>query len=408
VNAVQVQVSAMAHGGSALARHEGKVIFIPYVLPGEDVLVEVTEEKARYSRGRPVEIITPSADRIEPRCPHFGTCGGCQWQHITYERQLSLREEVLRSQFKRIAHLAEAPVEPTLATESRWHYRNRVQLHVNEDGQLGFMAAEEHAVVPLDECHIMHPLLWDVFSALDVDFPDLERVSLRAGVSTGERLLVLELTGKEPPVVEVDLPISCVLLLKDGTPVTYVGDSYVTESIGGRSLRISAGSFFQVHTSQANQLLATVKHYANPHGDEVVLDLYCGVGTFALYLSDHVAQVIGIDSSEAAIEDARFNSQDTTNVRFEQGSAEELLPSMEQPIDLVVLDPPRQGLSKEALIALMALSPPKVVYVSCDPATLARDTAKMLQAGYELLEVQPVDMFPQTYHVEAVALLQRR
>lgn len=408
MKAVQVQVSAMAHGGSALARHEGKVIFIPYVLPGEDVLVEVTEEKARYSRGRPVEIITPSADRIEPRCPHFGTCGGCQWQHIAYERQLSLREEVLRSQFKRIAHLAEAPVEPTLAAESRWHYRNRVQLHLDEEGQLGFMAAEEHAVVPLDECHIMHPLLWDVFSALDVDFPELERVSLRAGVSTGERLLVLELAGKEPPVVEVDLPISCVLLLKDGTPVTYVGDSYVTENVGVRSLRISATSFFQVHTSQAEQLLALVERFANPQGNEVLLDLYCGVGTFALNLADRVAQVTGIDSSETAIDDARFNSQDTTNVRFEQGSAEDLLPSIEQPIDLVILDPPRQGLSKQALKALMALGPPKVVYVSCDPATLARDIANMLQVGYELLEVQPVDMFPQTYHVEAVALLQRR
>jgi 23S rRNA (uracil1939-C5)-methyltransferase len=408
MKAVKVQVSAMAHGGSALARHEGKVIFVPYVLPGEDVLVEVTEEKARYSRGRPVEIITPSADRIEPRCPHFGTCGGCQWQHIAYERQLSIREEVLRSQLKRIAHLSDAPVEPTLATEGAWHYRNHVQLHLDEEGRLGFMAAEEHAVVPLDECHIMHPLLWDVFSALDVDFPELERVSLRAGISTGERLLVLELAGKEPPVVEVDLPISCVLLLKDGTPVTYVGNNYVTESIGGRALRISAGSFFQVHTSQAEELLAIVKRYADPQEDDIVLDLYCGVGTFALNLSDNVAQIVGIDSSESAIDDARYNSQDITNVRFEQGSAEDLLPSIEQPIDLVILDPPRQGLSKEALTALMALGPPKVVYVSCDPATLARDVAQMLQVGYELLEVQPVDMFPQTYHVEAVALLERR
>jgi len=400
-------VSAMAHGGDALARHEGKVIFMPYVLPGEDVLVEVTEEKARYSRGRPVEIITPSADRIEPRCPHFGTCGGCQWQHIAYERQLSLREEVLRSQLQRIAHLKEAPVQPTLAAEGAWHYRNHVQLHLDEEGRLGFIAADGPAVVPLDECHVMHPLLWDVFSALDVDFPELERVSLRAGISTGDRLLVLELTGKEPPVVEVDLPISCVLLLIDGTPVTYMGDSYVTENIGGRSLRISAGSFFQVHTSQAEQLLAIVNRYANPQTDDVVLDLYCGVGTFALHLSANAAQVIGIDSSEAAIDDARFNSRDVANVRFELGSAEDLLPSIEQSIDLVILDPPRQGLSKEALSALMALDPPKVVYVSCDPATLARDVAKMLQLGYELLEVQPVDMFPQTYHVEAVALLER-
>ncbi len=402
---IRVQIEAMAHGGSALARHEGKVVFIPYVLPGEEVLVEVTEEKPKYSRGRPVEIETPSPDRVEPQCSHFGTCGGCHWQHIAYERQVRLRQEILQSQLTQIAHLPDAPVEPTVRAENAWHYRNHVQLHLDDAGRPGFMAAERHVVVPIAECLIMHPLLWEIFSSLDIDFPDLERVSLRAGVTTGEQLLILETAGHEAPGLEIDVPISCVLLLGDGQAVTYVGNSYVTEHLAGRPIRISAASFFQVHTDQAAQLLATVQRYANPQGNEVVLDLYCGVGTFAVGLSDRVAAVTGIDASEAAIEDARHNSKDLTNLRFQQGSVEQLLPTIEEKIDLVILDPPRQGLSKEALSALVDQAPRKVVYVSCDPATLARDVGRMTRAGYELISIQPVDMFPQTYHVEAVALL---
>jgi len=402
---IQVQISAMAHGGEAVARHGGKVVFVPYVLPGEEVLVELTEEKANYSRGRAVEVIAPSPDRVEARCPHFGTCGGCQWQHIAYERQLTLREEILRSQLTRIAHLADPPVRATLAAENPWCYRNHVQLHLDEDGRPGFLDAQRHIVVPIQECHTMHPLLWDLFSSLEIDFPDLERVSLRAGTSTGERLLILETAGDVAPGVEVDLPISCVLLLPDGTPVTYVGESHVTETVFGRSLRISATSFFQVNTSQVEQLLAAVTRTANLQGDEVLLDLYCGVGTFGLNLADKVAKVIGIDTSDSAIEDARYNSQGTTNVRFLQGTVEELLPSLEESIDLAIVDPPRQGLSKSALAALVGHAPRKVIYVSSDPATLARDIDRMVQSGYELLEVQPVDMLPQTYYLETVALL---
>jgi 23S rRNA (uracil1939-C5)-methyltransferase len=402
---IQVQVETMAHGGSALARHEGKVVFIPYVLPGEEVLIELTEEKARYARGRLVEIKTPSADRVEPRCSHFGTCGGCHWQHIAYDRQVKLREEIIQSQLTRIAHLPDAPVEPTIRAENPWNYRNHVQLHLDATGQPGFIVAEQHDVVPITECFIMHPLLWDMFSSLDINFPDLDRVSLRAGISTGERLLILETAGHEAPGVEIDVPVSCVLLLGDGQPATYVGNNYITERLAGRSIRISATSFFQVHTSQAEQLLATVNRYADPQGNERVLDLYCGVGTFGVGLSDTVAEVIGIDSSEVAIEDARYNSEGITNLRFLQGSAEQLLPTIEEAIDLVILDPPRQGVSKQALSALVAQAPPRVVYVSCDPATLARDVGRMIQAGYELLAVQPVDMFPQTYHVETVVVL---
>lgn len=399
-------MSGMAHGGDALARHEGKVIFIPYVLPGEEVVVELTEERASYSRARLVEVLTPSPDRVEPRCLHYGTCGGCQWQHIAYERQSALREEVLRSQLKRIAHLPSVLVRPTLAAPDPWWYRNHVQLHLEKQGKLGFMGTDGRSVIPITECHIMHALLWDTFVGLEIDFPELERVSLRAGIATGEQLVVLESVGAQAPAIEVDVPISCVLLLGDDTPVTYVGNSYVTERIGSRSLRVSATSFFQANTSQTERLVRTVEEYLDPQGRECLLDLYCGVGTLGLALAGRVSEVIGIDSNEAAIADAKFNAEGMTNVTFLEGSAEQVLPSIEQPIDLVILDPPRQGASKECLAALTTLSVPRIIYVSCDPATLARDVGSLGQSGYQLVEVQPVDMFPQTYHVETVALLQ--
>jgi 23S rRNA (uracil1939-C5)-methyltransferase len=405
MNELQVHVSGMAHGGDAVARHEGKVIFVPYVLPGEEVVVELTEERASYSRARLVEVVTPSPDRVEPRCIHYGTCGGCQWQHISYERQSALREEVLRSQLSRIAHLPDVTVRPTQAASDPWCYRNHVQLHLDQEGQLGFMGIDGRSVIPITECHIMHALLWDIFAGLEIDFPELERVSLRAGIATGEQLVVLESAGSQAPAIEVDVPVSCVLLLGDDTLVTYVGNGYVTERIGSRSLRVSATSFFQANTSQTERLLGALEEYLDPQGHESLLDLYCGVGTLGLALADRVAEVIGVESNEAAMEDASFNAEGMTNVTLLEGSVEQVLPSIEQPIDLVILDPPRQGASKRCLDALGALSAPRIIYVSCDPATLARDVGRLGQSGYRLVEVQPVDMFPQTYHVEAVALL---
>jgi 23S rRNA (uracil1939-C5)-methyltransferase len=405
MTALQVKVVDMAHGGDAVARHDGKVIFIPFTLPGEEVLVEIVEEKPKYSRGVPVEILSASPQRVEPRCPHFGICGGCQWQHVDYEAQLRFREQIVRSQFERIARLPDASVEHSLGMPDPWNYRNHAQLHVDETGQLGFIGATEQRIVPIQECHIMHPLLLDIFHALDIDFPELARVSFRAGTTTGEQLLILEASGEEAPALEADLPVSCVFLLRDGTPVTYMGNSYITEELGRRSFRISASSFFQANTAQAEVLLKTVERYLAPVGAEVLLDVYCGVGTFGLSLADRVGRVIGVDESQAAIDDALFNSQGTSNSDFLQGTAEEILPALEERVDLVILDPPRQGCRRPALEALVKLAAPRVVYVSCDPATLARDVGRMEQGGYELIEVQPVDMFPQTCHTEAVALL---
>ncbi len=410
---IRLQLTAMAHGGEALGRHEGKVIFVPYALPGEEVVVEIVQDKGRYARARLLEVVRPSPDRVEPRCPHFGTCGGCQWQHMAYGAQLRFKEEILRDQLERIGGVSKPPVKPSLGAHDPWFYRNHVQFHLDEEGRLGFLAFRGWEVVPIEVCYIMHPLIEEVFRALDLAFPQLERVSIKVGTRTGQKLLILEMEEDLIPVLEVDEPLSCVEFLPDGTLLTLVGDSHIVEEVGERCFRISAASFFQVNTEQLERLIEVVREYLAPEGDEVLLDAYCGVGTFGLSLAGEVGQVIGVEESDSALADARFNAQyasipvgEGENAEFIGGRVEDTLPDLAK-VDVVILDPPRQGCEREAIIHLVRLAPGKIIYVSCDPATLARDIKRLREGGYHLVEAQLVDMFPQTYHIEAVALLER-
>jgi len=404
----ELRLTDMAHGGDALGRHEGKVIFVPYAIPGEEVVVEITEDKGRYAHARLLEVLSPSPHRVEPPCPHFGPerCGGCQWQHMAYAAQLSFKADVLRDQLNRIGKIAGPPVRLTLGVADPWCYRNHVQFAVGDEG-LGFVATDGRRVETIEVCYLLHPLLEELFTALDLELPGLARLSLRAGVNTGDQMIIFETLDDEPPILESDLPVSCVLLLSDGTPVNLIGNNYITEVVAGRRFRISATSFFQVNTAAAEELVRVVSEYLAPAGDETLLDAYCGVGTFALSLADQVGHVIGIEENAGAVADARLNAAKLANVEFIEGSVEALLPQLDRRIDLAVLDPPRQGCKPEALAALIELAPRRVVYVSCDPATLARDARRLAEGGYQLVEVQPVDMFPQTYHIESAALFGR-
>jgi len=407
----ELHLTDMAHGGDALGRHEGKVIFVPYAIPGEEALVEIVEDKGRYARARLVEILSPSPHRVDPPCPHFGPgrCGGCQWQHIAYPAQLELKAAVVGDQLARLGRLPDVPLKmkPTIPSASPWHYRNHVQFSVGDDGRLGFVATAGRRVETIEVCYLLHPILDELFAALDLELPGLARLSLRAGVNTGDQMMIFETHDDLPPALESDLPVSCVLLLSDGTPVNLIGNNHITEVVAERRFHISAPSFFQVNTAVAEELVRVVGEYLAPAGDETLLDAYCGVGTFALSLADQVGQVIGIEEAAGAVADARLNVAELTNVEFIEGSVEALLPQLDRPIDLAVLDPPRQGCKPEALRALIELAPRRIVYVSCDPATLARDARKLAGGGYRLVEVQPVDMFPQTYHIESVAMFEK-
>jgi 23S rRNA (uracil1939-C5)-methyltransferase len=402
-----LQLMDMAHGGEAVAKHERKVIFVPYAIPGESVRAEITEDKGRFARARLLEVLEASPLRVQAPCPYFGECGGCHWQHLAYEAQLEYKRSIVLTQLQRIAGLSEADVRPTLGMQSPWRYRNRVQFHASADGQLGFMAANSHDVVPVEQCLLMHPLLGDLFDALDLELPDLLNLSLRAGIHTGDQMLVLETGSDQPPELQVNLPVSCVMLLSDGTPVTLVGSPYLREQIAGRQYRVSASSFFQVNTLQTEVLTQQVLSALNPTPDSMVLDGYCGVGVFALGAAAHAKQVVGVELSTSAIADAQANATGLDNVSFVCGSMHRMLPKLGLTQPLVVVDPPRTGLEAATRAALLELAPPRLVYVSCDPATLARDLKALLAAGYLLRGVQPIDMFPQTYHIETVTLLER-
>jgi 23S rRNA (uracil1939-C5)-methyltransferase len=400
----ELELTGIAYGGDALGRHEGRAIFVPYSIPEERVRIEITEDRGRWARASLIEVLHPSPHRAEPPCPYFGVCGGCQWQHMDYEAQLTYKRTVVSEQLHHLGGVKDAPIEPTLPSPDVWHYRNNAQFTPSSDGRLGFRAARSKRVVPIAECLLLHPLLADVFSALDLALPNLERLSLRAGIHSGEAMLIFETVDDEPPEIEVDVPISCVLLLKDGTPINLVGRNHFTEVLGDREFRVSVPSFFQVNTAQAEQLVETVSSFLQLAGEETLLDAYCGVGTFTLSLASRAGRVIGVEESPYAVADARLNAKGLSNVKFIEGRVEVVLPDLGVAVDAAVLDPPRQGCRPEALQALINLKPARIAYVSCDPAALARDARRLVGAGYRLIKVQPVDMFPQTYHIETASL----
>jgi len=394
----------MAQGGEALGRDEsGRVVFVPYAIAGEEARVEIVEAKKDYARARLVEILTASPARVAPRCPHFGVCGGCQWQHIAYAAQLEFKTEIVREQFARIARVTDAPLQPALGMDDPWRYRNNVQFQLDAAGRLCFRALESHDLVPIRECHLLHPLLDELFHTLSFEGADFDEVMLRAGTRTGEKFLLLTGADDTPPEILVDEPVSIAYRTPRGDILPLVGKDAVHEILRGRTFRISPSAFFQVNSTMAERLVEIVERYLEPRAGDVLLDAFSGVGTFGLSLAARVARVIAIEESKDALNDARANAVEFTHIEFKRGQVEDVLPKLETKIDLVVADPPRAGIAPPALEALIARAPRVIAYVSCDPATLARDARRLIEGGYRLVEVQPVDMFPQTYHIESVS-----
>ncbi len=425
MDTITLDLTGIAHGGEAIGRHAGKVIFVPYALPGERVRARLVDERERWARAELVEVLSPAADRVDPPCPYFGPglCGGCQWQHIRYERQLALKREIVADQLRRLGHLANPPVKPTIAVGEPFGYRNHVQLAISTEGRLGFRRADSHEVIPINRCLLLHPLLDELHRALQLGDEEepasemagwLRQVILRAGVTTGQQLVIFETQGDQPPGLEVDLPVSCALITHDGQVRPLIGPPYTEEVVAGRVYRVSAGSFFQVNTPGAEVLVQLVRDYLEPQPGDTLLDAYCGVGLFGLALSDQVRHLIGIEENPLACEDFAWNARDYAPqcVELHEGPVAEVLavlPARDdrpegQQINLAVVDPPRSGVGEEALQELARLGPRRIAYVSCDPATLARDVEYLQAGGYRLVEMQPVDLFPQTYHVESVSL----
>jgi len=250
-------------------------------------------------------------------------------------------------------------------------------------------------------------LLSELYTSLDLLLPEVEQLELRVGTATGDLMLLLQTYDEEPPSLEVDFPLSIVQVCHDTLPALLIGLDYITESVHGREFRISATSFYQVNSAQAERLVEIVLGALELEGHERVLDAYCGIGLFTAFLAEEAGEVVGIEINAASVADAVFNLADAPNVTLIEGQVEDVLPDWEHPFDAAVLDPPRTGLDPTTLDALVRSSPERIVYVSCDPATLARDARRLVDAGYVLEWVQPVDLFPQTFHIENVALLTR-
>jgi 23S rRNA (uracil1939-C5)-methyltransferase len=400
----EVELTSLVYGGDAMGRlPDGRAVFVPYALAGEKVRLRLLEEKRGFCRAELLQVIRPSPQRIRPRCIHFAVCGGCHYQHLPYPAQLAAKEAITREQLARIAGLPDPPVKPIRPSPGEWNYRNSLQFHLTRDGQIGYQMAGSHQVVPITECHLPEKPLDELWKQLDFEpGSGLERLELRLG-ENDEAMLDLEGSEPNPPEFSVDFPISAVYHSSTGETVLS-GVDFVLVEVMGFPFQVSASSFFQVNTPQAE---AMVKHVLGllPAGRQpTVLDLYCGVGLFSAFLAPRVERLIGIESAPSACEDFAANLDRYDNVELYEGQVEEILPHLAVRPGAVMADPPRAGIALPAMDAMIALHPPAIIYVSCDPSTLARDTRRLLKAGYNLVQVTPFDLFPQTYHIENVAL----
>jgi 23S rRNA (uracil1939-C5)-methyltransferase len=407
-----VTLDKLTYGGDALGRlPDARAVFVPFALPGEQVRIRLVEEKRGYARAELLEIIQPAPERIEARCPHFGICGGCHYQHLPYASQLEIKTGILRDQLTRIGQITNPPIQPIQPCPNPWNYRNHVQFHVHPDGRLGFQAPNSNRIVPIRECHLPESPLNELWPQLEFETETgIERLSLRLGVDE-DIMLLLESRQPEIPGLDVQAGIS-VVHQYDGESLLLVGDDHIRMEIQSsrasqsRSFLVSAGSFFQVNTRMAGAL---VDHLLSnlPDNLDTLLDVYCGVGLFSAFLAPHVRRLIGIEASPSACEDFSLNLDEFDNVELYEATAEQVLPALQVKPDLILVDPPRAGVERSALEAILAMQPKTLAYISCDPATLARDARRLLNGGYQLQHITPFDLFPHTFHIESISFFTR-
>jgi tRNA/tmRNA/rRNA uracil-C5-methylase (TrmA/RlmC/RlmD family) len=387
---LDLDVGSAAHGGSCVARHDGQVVFVRHALPGERVRALVIEQSKHFARADAVEILAASPHRVQPACPvaRPGGCGGCDWQHADADYQRVIKAGVVAEQLRRLAGIdRDVVVEAVPRGGLGW--RTRVRFAVDDDGRAGFRRARSHEVVAVDHCPIAHPLV----EAAGVEAKKWNRASeveVSASASSGER--VLRTTGR-----------------RDGIVRTH-GPDHLVEEAAGRRFRVSAGGFWQVHPAAPGVLTDAVMCGLEVRPGERALDLYAGVGLFAAPLAAAVGTdgvVTAVESSPVAGADAAHNLADLPQVGVVRMDVLRALASLRDPVDVVVLDPPRSGAGAKVVGAISGLRPRAVAYVACDPAALARDVATFADAGYRLADLRAFDIFPQTHHVECVAILAR-
>lgn len=377
---LQVRIDGLNDLGEGLAAGERGLPPIPTTLPGEEVTIEIVSRKRR-SFCRVLEISTPSPERILPLCPYFGECSGCQWQHVSYARQLEIKSLGIKEALLP-AGIEEERVLPIISSPETLYYRNHARFTVRE-GVPGFVNRQSRHFVPVTSCLLMNKKINAALESLSGCCAETAHLSIRCGSATGEVLI-------QPEIKTAGIP---------------TGQSFYHEVLSGHRFQVSAASFFQVNTQGAEKIIEVMGQWVK--GSNLLVDSYAGVGTFSLAFSGMAEKVIAVEESSAACQDAARNLDGVKNVRLIKGKAEEVMKETEEHPDVVILDPPRAGCLEEMLQALLTLLPPKIVYVSCNLTTLVRDI-KALSPTYKVSEVQPVDLFPYTYHMECVTVLEIR
>ncbi|MBC1804126.1 23S rRNA (uracil(1939)-C(5))-methyltransferase RlmD [Listeria booriae] len=436
----------LTHDGNAVAKIDGYPIFVPQGLPDEIAQIKVLKTNKNYGFGKIIELTKESADRVTPPCLVYSQCGGCQLQHLSYDGQLRMKQKQVAQVMKRIGK-QDVEVLPTLGMENPWNYRNKAQVPVGfVNGRLvaGFYQQRSHQIIDMNTCLIQQEENNEVIQTARAIFAKyyvepydettrkgvLRHLMTRFATTTGELMLVIVTTKLNFPnkaeilaELQQSIPELTSLVQNVNTANTNVifgeqtvvlaGREYIMDTIHGISFAISARSFYQVNPEQTEILYAEALKLAGLTGEETVIDAYCGIGSISLCLAKEAKHVYGVEIVPQAIEDARANAKlnKMDNVTFAVGKAEEVIPDwFKQGIkaDVLVVDPPRKGCDDALLKTILKMKPKRVVYVSCNPATLARDMLVLTEGGYEAKMVQPVDMFPQTTHVECVTVLQRQ
>ena len=456
---VTLNIEGAAFKGKGVAKVDGLAVFVPGTMPGDVVRGRIIKRKKSYREAKLLEIIEPSPDRITPKCQHANVCGGCSWQHVPYAKQLEYKTQQVTDHIRRIAGL-DTPVHAAIGSENDFYYRNKMEYSISNKRWLteaeiksddfvddsGF-AAGLHApgrfdkILNLNECHLQREESFEILQfvkkyCLEHDLEPfkvferdgfLRHVMIKTAHHTADFMVNLVTFRDEPETMKklteallTEFPMITTIVnnVNDTQSPTAIGryekvlhgPGYIVDKIGDFEFKIHPNAFFQTNTAQAERLYEVARNFADLQDGEIVYDLYCGVGTLSLFMSQKAAKVVGIELVEVAVENARFNAQENSvdNVHFIMGDmkdvfTKEVVDEFGAP-DVLITDPPRAGMHPDVVQRLCELKVPKMVYVSCDSSTMARDL-KILSEVYDVLEIQPVDMFPQTYHVEAVAKL---
>lgn len=421
-----VQITSITSTGEGVGTCDGLKVFVEGALPNETVSIEITEKKKSYAKGKLLTILSPSSERTEPLCPIFGACGGCQIMHLEYSAQLALKQQRVLDAMLRIGKFDRPHVLPCLPSPNSLGYRNKIQLPLIWNGEkktIGMYRKQSHEIIPIVRCFIQCPPGEEILRLLiqQLDIPSVRYVLIRNAIFNEEALVILVTDGGFPAKIQefgerfltahpqIKGVVETVNKRDDNTILgktfkTLAGRPYLIERLLDKKFKLSAASFFQVNPPQTERLYKKALEYADIQPHETVLDAYCGVGTLAIFAADKAKHVFGVECVAQAIENAKENTRlnHSNNCTFSCGVVEKMIGKFNA--DLVFLNPPRKGCEQIVLNTLLIKKPKKIIYISCDPATLARDLS-FLSPSYQINEIQPFDMFPQTMHVETIVKL---